>query len=166
MKKNLYVVEAVNCVAFYNQLINNKETMDKLPLKIKWNLKRAIEKISVDAKAYEEFRDTELQKIRDVYFDETHANKTMLPELDESGNPVVDDDGNEVMKDGLQVKDEYLEEYQKAIGELNSRLDEILKEQNTYEYNGVNIDDYIDTIDESIGFDTLDMIDAILGERE
>lgn len=166
MKKNLYVVEAVNCVAFYNQLINNKETMDKLPLKIKWNLKRAIEKISVDAKAYEEFRDTELQKIRDVYFDETHANKTMLPELDESGNPVVDDDGNEVMKDGLQVKDEYLEEYQKAIGELNARLDEILKEQNTYEYNGVNIDDYIDTIDESIGFDTLDMIDAILGERE
>lgn len=166
MKKNLYVVEAVNCVAFYNQLINNKETMDKLPLKIKWNLKRAIEKISVDAKAYEEFRDTELQKIRDVYFDETHANKTMLPELDESGNPVVDDDGNEVMKDGLQVKDEYLEEYQKAIGELNARLDEILKEQNTYEYNGVNIDDYIDTIDESIGFETLDMIDAILGERE
>lgn len=166
MKKNLYVVEAVNCVAFYNQLINNKETMDKLPLKIKWNLKRAIEKISVDAKAYEEFRDTELQKIREVYFDETHANKTMLPELDESGNPVVDDDGNEVMKDGLQVKDEYLEEYQKAIGELNARLDEILKEQNTYEYNGVNIDDYIDTIDESIGFDTLDMIDAILGERE
>ena len=166
MKKNLYVVEAVNCVAFYNRLVNDKETMDKLPLKIKWNLKRAIEKMSGDAKAYEEFRDAELQKIRDTYFDEAHANKTMLPELDEAGNPVVDDDGNEVMKDGLQVKDEYLEEYQKAITDLNARLDEILKEQNTYEYNGVNIDDYIDTIDESIGFDTLNMIDAILGERE
>ena len=70
------------------------------------------------------------------------------------------------MKDGLQVKDEYLEEYQKAITDLNVRLDEILKEQNTYEYNGVNIDDFIDTIDESIGFDALNMIDAILGERE
>jgi len=166
MKKDLYVVEAVNCVAFYNQLINDKETMDKLPLKIKWNLKRAIDKIKDDVKSYEEFRDGELQKIRDVYFDEVHANKTMLPELDAAGNPVVDDDGNEVMKDGLQVKDEYLEEYQKAITDLNARLDEILKEQNTYEYNGVNIDDYIDTIDESIGFDTLNMIDAILGERE
>ena len=166
MKKNLYVVEAVNCVAFYNRLVNDKETMDKLPLKIKWNLKRAIEKMSGDAKAYDEFRDAELQKIRDTYFDETHANKTMLPELDEAGNPVVDDDGNPIMKDGLQVKDEYLEDYQKAIEDLNVRLDEILKEQNTYEYNGVNIDDYIDTIDESIGFDTLNMIDAILGERE
>ena len=166
MKKNLYVLEAVNCVAFYNQLVNNKETMNKLPLKIKWALKRAIEKINVDAKAYEEFRDAELQKIRDVYFDETHADKTMVPELDEAGNPAVDDEGNEIMKEGLQVKDEYLEEYQKAIEELNARLNDILKEQNTYEYNGINIDDYIDTIDESIGFDTLDMIDAILGERE
>lgn len=166
MKKNLYVLEAVNCVAFYNQLINDKETMDKLPLKIKWNLKRAIEKMRDDVKSYEEFREGELQKIRDVYFDETHADKTLIPELDDSGNPVVDDDGNEVMKDGLQVKEEYLEEYQNVIKEFNSKIEDILKEQNTYEYNGINIDEYIDSIDESVGFDTLNMIDAILGERE
>lgn len=165
MKKDIYVLEAVNIVAFFNQM--TKETMDALPLKVKWNLKRAIEKMMPDVKAFEEVRDAENQKIRDVYFDDTHSESVMIPKKDNEGNPVLDENGAEVLEEGRQVKDEYLEEYQKAVGELNKKLEEILTEKNTYEYNSLNLDDYIDSIDDKVvSFETLSMIDAILQEGE
>lgn len=167
MKKELTVLNAINCVTFYNQVLSGDNSLDALPLKIKWALKRAVEKMAPDVTAFEELREKEITKVRDIYFDEEHSFKKVMPKLDDSGNPVIDNEGNPVEEEVLQVKDEYIDEYKEAITKLNEKLTEITTEKNTYEYNGINMDDYIDSIDDSkISFEAINMIDAILGERD
>lgn len=163
MKKELYVGEVVNIVGFFNNL--KKETMDEIPLKIKWYLKRAVDQMLPDCKRFEEFRATEVEKLNKVYFDEEHSITEMVAKTDDDGNPIIDGEGNEITEETRKVKPEYLEEYQNTVKEINKKLEEIMLEKNTYEYNSLNIDDYIDVIDEKkIDFETLSTIDAILKE--
>ena len=164
MKKQLYVLEAVNIIGYFNQL--DKDSMEALPLKVKWTVKRAMDKMIPDVKAFEEFRDAESAKSRDKYFDETHTEKVMVPKMDADGKPEHDEDGNEVLEEGLKIKDEYLDSYEEEIKDLNKKLEDILRERNTYEYNRIDIDDYIDSIDEkAVDFTTLSLIDEIFKEE-
>lgn len=164
MKKSMYVIECVQLVNYFNQL--SKDEMDALPLKVKWSVKRAMDKMVPDVKAFEEFRDAESAKIREKYFDDSHTKKVMLPKMDADGKPELDADGNEVLEEGLQIKDEYLEAHEAEIKDLNKKLEEILRERNTYEYNRIDIDDYIDSIDEkAVSFTTLSLIDEIFKEE-
>ena len=163
MKKTLRTIDVINYLNFFNNI--SKSTMDGLPLKIKWYLKRIVDKMMPDSKAFEEFRDAEAQKIRDVYFDDVHSENVVVVKKDKDGNPELDSEGNEITEESRKVKDEYIMEYKTAVEELNKRLEEILYETTTYEYNRVDIDEYIDTIDEKVvDFTTLSLIDELFKE--
>lgn len=153
MKKELYVIQALNYVSFYNQL--DRAVLDKFPIKMSWNLKRAIDKMRPDVAAFEEFRDKELKAIQNVYFDDEHSEE------------FVDTDGKEKQETGRKVKDKYVDEYKAKIDALNRKLEPIFMEKNTYEYNGYNMDEFVDSLpeDTDINFEVIEKINAILGEE-
>lgn len=165
MKRELYLIEAANVVAWANQL--TKEKLNKIDFKVRWALKKAVAKLVPDVQEYEKFRDEEFGKIKEVYFDDEHSIEYTEPKLDDDGNEVKDAEGNVETQQMKKVKDEYMAEYQAKIDELNGKINEILVEKNTYEYNSADIDAFVEGLDDlaPLEFADIEMLDALLSER-
>ena len=161
---NITNFEAINIVAFYNQL--TQEKLDALPQKTAWWLLRAVKKIQPDVKDFEDFRNDKIKAVQEEYFGEEKSIETAVTKLDENGNPVLDESGAEMTEPGRKVKKEYEEEYQAAIEKLNTDIQEILMEKNEYVVNTVNMDDVVEALPDNNALTTQDlqMIDAIIGE--
>ena len=168
MKKTFTTYDVLNIAGFYTQLSReeNKNKADEISVKVRWALKKAVSAMSADVKQFEEFREAEVQKIRDEYFSEEKSHMVERPRQDEDGNNVLDSDGNVVMDSEREVKEEYLEDYRKAVSALNDSLNEIAKEKHTYKYAGVDMDAFIESLPDkpALTFDDLTLIDAVLGE--
>lgn len=168
MKKTFIMSEVLNIAAFYAQLNNeeNKAKADEIGVKVRWALKKAVSTMAPDVKQFEEFRDSEVQKIREEFFSEEKSQSVERPEVDEKGNQKLDEDGNILMQTVQEVKPEYVDDYKKAIDTLNESLNEIAKEQHTYEYNGIDMDAFISKLPDEmvLTFDDLNLLDAVLGE--
>ena len=74
--------------------------------------------------------------------------------------PILDEEGNEITEPMRKIKDEYMEEYQKTVGELNGKLNEIAYEDNEVDIATIDFDTFIDGLpDESkIDFDDITML--------
>lgn len=158
MKKIFKNIEAINIVAYVNQM--SKEKADELPLKFRWNLKKNIDKLRPIAEAYENFRNEQVQKIQTKWFDEEHSEEFMQTKLDDEGKPIVDADGNEVTEPMRKIKEEFMEDYTKDVNELNAKLNEIAYEDNEVEISTVDFDAFIDALPEEskIDFDDITML--------
>ena len=160
-KKSFYTMEVVNIYTWGTEFLANEAKASKLPIKIRYAIKRGISKIEHDAKLWIEFRDNELARLRTTWFDEEHSVETEIPKYDEAGNPVLDEDGNQIMEQGRKIKDEYIEDLQAASAELQNKLNELLVERNTYDISTVNMDAFVESLedDESvISFGDLEMM--------
>lgn len=165
MKKlNITNFEALNIVAFYNQL--TKEKIAVLPQLVQWRLASAVKKLTPTVKEFEEFRDEKLREIREEYFGEEKSEEYMIDKVDNDGNPMLNEDGNQITEPGRKVKAEYEYEYQTKIDELNKGLQIILSETNPYEFSTVNMDDVVENLPQPNDWttDELMMLDAIIGE--
>ena len=161
---NITNLEALNIVAWYKQL--SEDAKNEIPFKIRWALKRAIAKFEPTASDFEKFRDEELSKIQTNFFDDEKSYEAMLPKVDADGNEEKDADGNVLTVEGRKIKEEYMQEYNNEIAALNKKLNEILMEKSTYEFNGVNFDEYLDELEgvSHLKFNDIEMMDLILGE--
>jgi hypothetical protein len=58
-----------------------------------------------------------------------------------------------------------MNEYQEAVADLNHKLEEILAERCTYQFDGVNMDEFVASLpdDTKIDFHTLEMLEAVVG---
>ena len=157
MKKEMYLVEVVNVVAWANQL--TPEKLNKLNFKLRWALKKALSKLVPDAQEFIKFRDGEVAAMRDKWFDDEHSVEYM--------EPGEDNDGVVETTPMRKIKDEYMEVYQKEIDELNDRINEILAEKNTYEYTSADVDDFVNSVDEiePLEFQDLEILDALLSDK-
>lgn len=164
MNKTFNTLEALNIVGFNNQLTEEKNAA--MGLKIRWALKNAIAIILPDAQKFEEFRDAEIQKIRDEYFGDEKSEEITRQKKDENGEPILDKDGKEVEETVRQIKDEFIDAYQITMSKLQQELNDILMEKHEYEYKGINIDAFVESLpdDTVLTFEDVNMIDAILGE--
>lgn len=164
MKKTFNTLEVLNIVAFQNQLTEEKNAA--MGLKTRWALKNAISTLLPDAQKFEEFRDSEIQKIRDEYFGEEKSEEITRPKKDENGESVLDEDGKEVEETVRQIKDEFIDAYQVAMSKLQQELNDILAEKHEYEYKGINMDTFVESLpdDTTLTFEDVNMLDAILGE--
>ena len=84
----------------------------------------------------------------------------MQTKLDENGNPIKDSEGNEITEPMRKIKDEYMDEYRKTVGELNAKLADISNETNEVEIATVDLDAFVDGLPEEskIDFDALTML--------
>ena len=164
MNKTFNTLEVLNIVGFNNQLTEEKNAA--MGIKIRWALKNALKTLIPDAQQFEEFREAELQKIRDEFFNDEKSEELTRKKLDDDGNPVLDEEGNEVEETVRQIKNEYVDNYQVAISKLQQELDDILREKHEYEYKGVDINALVETLpnDTALTFEDVNMLDLILGE--
>lgn len=121
MKKELTNMEVINIVSWIESL--SEEKLNTVPIKIKFNLKRVFNKLIPDAKQYEDFRNEEIKKIQAEYFNDEKSNKVLQTITDEKGEPVLDDDGKAKTQEVYQIKEEYSDELNTAISDLNKKLD-------------------------------------------
>lgn len=165
MKKELTNMEVINIVSWIESL--SEEKLNTVPIKIKFNLKRVFNKLIPDAKQYEDFRNEEIKKIQAEYFNDEKSNKVLQTITDEKGEPVLDDDGKAKTQEVYQIKEEYSDELNTAISDLNKKLDQILKEKNTYEYNSIDIDSFVENMpeDSPLEWNDINMLDALFTEE-
>ena len=153
MKKIFKNIEVLNIVAYVNQM--PKEKADELPLKFRWNLKKNMDKLRPIAESYENFRNDQVKQLQSEWFNEEKSEEFMQVKTDENGEPMKDEDGNEITEPMRKIKDEYLEEYQNVVGELNGKLNEIAYEDNEVEISVVDFDAFVDALpdDSKLDFD-------------
>lgn len=155
--KQFSSLEILNIVAYANQFTTDSEKMSCLPLKFKWNLTKNMKKLTPFAQEYENFRDENFQALQATWFDEEHSNEIMQPKLGADGKPEVDENGAEITEPARKIKDEYMDDYRKAVDELNAKLTEIALEQNKVELSCVDFDEFVDNLPDDTKLDIEDL---------
>lgn len=146
-KKELMVVECVNISAWYRKVRENDSKLKGLSVKTLWALKKNMKKIDDIAANFEEFRNSLEDKLKADYFN------------DEKSEPAkfLDNDGKEV--EGLKVKEEYLEDYQKELNSLNGEINGLLMSKEEVVLNAIDIESEIENMDSTdITMEDLDML--------
>ena len=153
--KTFTVLEVYNIIQYLNNLQENQ--VKELPTKMRWYLKKNMDKLTPIAKSFEEFRDGLVKELHDNYFNDEKSYEYAEVKRDEDGNPILKDDGTEETTQMRKVKDEYFDEYNMAISELNAKLNEILREQNDIEIATVDLDEFVESLpdDSPLDFDSL-----------
>ena len=154
MTKELLNVEVVNLVQSINRLLTNAEKVRELPIKIRWAIKKNINVFSPTVKSFEDLRRELIDELQKEFFNEEKSH--IITENDEDGN------GEEVR----QVNDEYMDEYNERVNELNSKLQELLGENNEYEIYTVNMDEFVESLsnDTKLEYSDIDML-SFMGEE-
>jgi hypothetical protein len=67
------------------------------------------------------------------------------------------------MEKARKVKDEFVDEYQNRINEVNKEINDLLMEKTTYSFNGIDLDTVVDGLadDVSINLDDINFISFI-----
>lgn len=159
MTKTFSMIETLNIVSYINNNMS-EDQVKELPTKVRWNLKKNMDKLVSAAKRFEDFRDELIKELQTNYFNDEKSYEYTETKRDEDGNPVLNADGIEETVQMRKVKDEYQEEYEAAVQELNGKLQEILGEKNDYEINVIDMDAFVDSLpnDTSIDYDCLSIL--------
>ena len=145
----LTTAEVVNLVSFFNQEIENQKQdenafFNTLPNLMLWKFRRNIKVLAPTYQEFETTREALQLDLQSKWFTEEYTEPI---EGDENG--------------ALRIKDEYLDEYQKAVNEANQKLNEILLDKATYVIQvmdmNAEIEKCIDKID-SKDFDKIEML--------
>ena len=157
--KTFTTLEAINVTSYLNSNIK-EEQVKELPTKFRWNLKKNLDKLIPIGKSFEEFRDNLVKELHADYFNDEKSYEYAETKKDENGNPVLKEDGTEETQQMRKVKDEYIDEYEASVRELNEKLQEILAEKNDVEISCVDFDAFVDGLkdDTSIDFDCLNIL--------
>ena len=151
MKKNFNTIEVINIVSFINNVMTD-EQKNALPTKVKWYLKKNMDKLVPITKNFEEFRDGEVVTLQKDWF--TDEKSEEYTEVKKGEN---DEDINVPMR---KIKAEYMDEYNNAVNELNAKLQEILMDNNVVEIATFDMDSFVENMpdDSPVDFDCLNIL--------
>lgn len=147
-KKNIMTIQAVNFMAYYNRE-ETKTRFSSLPLKIQWTLRKNAKELDKCAKDFEEFRNDLITKRNEDWFVEGNGKCEKYTQKNENGEDV----------EMLRITEEYMDEYKKYEDNLNSQLEDILREMNEITYTPIDLDDFVEKAEGTdITMDDVDMI--------
>ena len=151
--KTISVFVALNETAWYDQKHEEvKNLSDTARLALKRNMKALSEMAS-------DFRDLQRELEQELQDKFTTDEKSVETELE---GP----DGN--MQPGRRIKDEFIEEYQKEVNEVNAKLDALALEEDEIELYVIDLDAEIARIDEKdldITDEAIDMLSLFEGDE-
>ena len=156
--KSFMLAEIVNICSYYNQVKDTK--LANLPIKTQWVILSAIKMFQPAVQAFEEFRDKLINDLRTEYFSAEKSESAQIPQTDEAGNQVLDEDGNPILQEGRRVKPEFMDDYNKRIEELNNEINQLLIEKTEYTFKGFSLDEFVDGLPEDTDL-TLDDINIL-----
>lgn len=150
--KTLRTIEVLNIVAFLNDAITTKK-IDELSIKARWAIKKSLkELVEIDTK-FKELKEELESNLRDTYFmNDEKSEPTKIVQKDENGQNV------EV--DGRKVKAEFMAEYNQALEDMQTKLHEVLFDENDVVINVFDVDSEIDKLsdDSQFTFEDLEML--------
>lgn len=154
MTKRLSNAEVVDLVYNVNKLLSMSEKVKELPIKIRWAIKKNMNLFSPTVKSFEDLRNELVNELQSEFFNE------------EKSHPATVKNENGDDEEVRQVNDEYMDEYNKKVNEINEKLQELLKEDNEYDIYTVNMDEFVDGIpdDTKLVFDDIDLL-SFMGEE-
>ena len=167
MKKELYQIEISNIVAWFNDFKNEK--IKDLKIKDQWTLLSNVKKMQPAVQEFEEFRDKLIADLNNEYFgNDEKSEATQIPRTDDDGNNVIGPDGEVEMQEGRKVKEEYFEEYQEKVSEINGELQKLMVEKTEYEFKGIDLDELVEGLSEDtkIELEDVDMLSFCAVEGE
>lgn len=123
--KTIPVIAAVNEVAWYGQ---EKDKLNDLSVKTRWNLKKNIKELDKIAAQYHEFRNELDTQLREKYSNDEMSIEAEVEQPDGTKQP------------GRRVKDEYLKQYQKDITEMNDKINDLLQDTEEVELYVIDMD--------------------------
>lgn len=154
MTKTLTTLQILNICAWYKQVRENPDKpLSALPLTTQWKVKNNVAKIQSIADNFVSFRDEADNEIREEFISDTKSEET------------TDENGQAIRK----IKDEYLEEYQSKVTELNNKLNEIVSEENEVDIDCVDLDKIVEQIkddEKKFTIDDLEMMAFMATENE
>lgn len=148
MTKELFNIEVVETVQAVNRLLENKEKVKELPIKIRWAIKKNFASFSPTVKSFEDLRQELVGELHEEFFNEEKSNLKKVKMEDGSEDEV------------RQVKDEFMEDYEKRVNELNLKLQELLGEKNEYDIYTVDLDEFVESLpnDTKLTFEDIDVL--------
>lgn len=157
MRKTFMNIEVANIVAYFNQAT---EALKVLPLKTRWALKKNLETLIPAAQNIDKFRNDVTEELREQYFSDEKSDVVMVPETDAEGNPVLDENGEEVLQEGRRVKEEFMAEFNEKVNALNKEIQELWVESAEYEISCIDLDAFVESLpdDTDISFELVEML--------
>lgn len=154
MTKELLVMECININGWYNQARQAKK-LDGLSIKTLWALRKNMKKIAETADSFNEFKTTMEKELTDAYFNDEKSEETT----------VKNENGQEVS--ARKIKEEYFNEYQKSIDEINQKLNDLALTKESFDFSPIDIESEIERIggDCNLNMDDLDIL-SVFEENE
>ena len=148
MTKELLVMECININGWYDQIRQDKKKLNGLSVKTLWALRKNMKKIAEVADYFKEFKEGLEQEIKDDFFNSEKSEETV----------VKDNEGNETP--AQKVKDEYLQDYQTRINEINGKLNELVLTKEEFDFTPIDIESEIERLDTdcNLNMDDLDIL--------
>ena len=162
INRTLMLVEAQNIVNWFNDF--NGEKINELPIKVQWNILSGVKELQPVVTKFEDFRNGLIQNLQNEYFGSDEKSEVFEQERkNENGDIIYGEDGNPIMEELRKVKDEFVDEYQNRINELNNEIGKLLIDKTTYKFKEINIDDVVDRLsdDTKINLDDINMMSFI-----
>jgi len=158
MTKTYKTRDIVDVISYMNAADQNR--FKELPTKIRWNLKKNLEKFVPVAKRFEEFRTELITELQQEWFTEDKTEEGTRVVTDNNGNAILNEDGSEKTEVIKKIKSEYMDEFDKAVDDINKKLGEILSEEVDIDISPIDVDGYVDSMDDdsSITFDDLNVL--------
>ena len=148
MTKELLVMECININGWYDQVRQDKNKLNGLSVKTLWALRKNMKKIAEVADYFKEFKEGLEQEIKDDFFNSEKSEETV----------VKDTEGNETP--AQKVKDEYLQDYQTRINEINGKLNELVLTKEEFDFTPIDIESEVERLDTdcNLNMDDLDIL--------
>lgn len=146
INRNLMLAEVINIASWFETFKDEK--IKSLKIRDQWNVLSNIKELTPNVTKFNEFRDKLTKDLSNEYFgSDEKSEEVEIPQTDEDGNNVVNENGEVQMQQARRVKEEYIESYNQKVAELNTELQNLLLEKTIYTFKSIDLDEIVDNLD-------------------
>lgn len=148
MTKELLVMGCININGWYNQIRADKNKLNGLSVSTLWALRKNMKKIAETVDSFNELKASLEKELQEEFFNDEKSEETVVKGENGEDTPA------------RKVKDEYFNDYQKKINELNSKLNELAMTKESYDFSAIDMDKEVErlNIDCNLDMDDLDIL--------
>lgn len=148
MTKKLLVMECININGWYNKIRADKNKLNGLSVSTLWALRKNMKKIAETVDFFNELKASLENELQEEFFNDEKSEEVTVKGENGEDTPA------------RKVKDEYFNDYQKKINELNRKLNELAITKESYDFTSIDMDKEIErlNIDCNLDMDDLDML--------
>lgn len=148
MTKELLVMECININGWYNKVRADKNKLNGLSVSTLWALRKNMKKIAETVDSFNELKASLENELQEEFFNDEKSEEVTVKGENGEDTPA------------RKIKDEYFDDYQKKIDELNEKLNELAITKESYDFASIDMDKEIErlNVDCNLDMDDLDML--------